>query len=167
MKLMLDLETMGTSPNSPILSIGAVTFCNEHLPSKSFYSKIKYESCIDAGLVPDPETAKWWAEQPKEVYEEAMSGNTPLQAALYQLTDFISSLPSELEIYANGSDFDFPILVNAYKKLRIPVPWKYHTVRDYRTLRKIFYYVLPGRENTAKHNALRMQSIRQNIVKLY
>ena len=60
--LMLDIETLGTGPNSVILSIGAVEFDETGVISK-FYEAIDPESCTDWGLQIDARTVLWWMDQ--------------------------------------------------------------------------------------------------------
>ena len=63
--VMVDIETLGTSSNSVILSIGAVEFDNENLGAE-FEVYIDPESCTDHGLVIDAPTVMWWLGQSNE-----------------------------------------------------------------------------------------------------
>ena len=60
--VMLDLETLGTSPGCIILSIGAVFFDKNGL-GQEFYQTIDVQSSIDAGLTMSGGTFKWWMGQ--------------------------------------------------------------------------------------------------------
>jgi len=54
--IMLDLETMGTSPTSAIVSIGAVKFSPEGGVTDDFYARIHLPDAVDSGLTLDPAT---------------------------------------------------------------------------------------------------------------
>ena len=68
---MVDLETMGTGPNSRILSLGAVMFDYRGI-EKEFYHKITKKSCDKLGLEEDESTKQWWAKQSAEAREVLM-----------------------------------------------------------------------------------------------
>jgi hypothetical protein len=65
--LMLDLETMGTSPNAAIVAIGAVKFDpgTGELGGR-FYQVVDLASSVAAGCVIDPDTVLWWMRQSPE-----------------------------------------------------------------------------------------------------
>ena len=85
-EVMLDLETLSTRPNAVILVIGAIKFnrgekwkdsCNKKDLEKLdfFYTRIKIDSCVKAGLHIDPSTQKWWEEQNEESKYEALTND--------------------------------------------------------------------------------------------
>ncbi len=59
--IMLDLETMGNTPTSAIIAIGAVRF-DKKIKGK-FYGVIDLESCLEDGLTVDASTIMWWMQQ--------------------------------------------------------------------------------------------------------
>lgn len=133
--LMLDLETFGTSPGCVILSLGAVEFNLKGI-SGEFHAHIEVDSSVDAGLHVDARTALWWLEQSKEAQ------NTLLQADTFPLADVLSAFSDtfefkDLKVWANGADFDFPILKAAYEAVKQPVPWMYYNQMDFRTLKNM------------------------------
>ena len=60
--LMIDLETLGTKPNSAILSIGAVYFDKDGL-GEEFYANVDLQDSIDSGFDIDASTVYWWLSQ--------------------------------------------------------------------------------------------------------
>ena len=62
------------------------------------------------------------------------------------------------EVWANGSDFDGPIVANAYRAIGAGnPPWAYFKLRDYRTIRKMYpkdVVVAATVEPLVKHDAL-------------
>lgn len=150
-EVMIDLETLGTSPGCAILSIAAVPF-NIYSPIEDFYERVASASCIECGLVVDDATVQWWNKQDPAARTEAFGGETLIATALTNLTYYLNSL-GDIRVWGNGASFDVPILEAAYKKLNLPVPWKYYDSMCYRTLKNL-YKGIPAGENTKKHNAL-------------
>lgn len=154
MDVMIDLETLGTTPGSVILSIGLVAFDETGLHNE-FYTAVNLRSCLDAGLVIDPRTEAWWMEQSPEarrVLDESRETETMLNAALDRADAFI--LRAGGRVWGNGSDFDMPILAAAYRNCGFgAVPWKYSDVRCYRTLKNLRPDIL-FQETGVHHNAL-------------
>lgn len=146
---MLDLETMGNSPNSAIISIAAVYF-DETGVGRSFYHKVRLESSCAAGLEMDADTVLWWLKQNDAARAEFETKGEPLYYVLRKLTDFIKP---DVKIWGNGASFDNVILGNAFKKCNMPVPWRFSKDRCFRTVKNLFPNItIP--ENTEKHNAL-------------
>lgn len=152
--IMLDLETLGTSPGCVILSIGASSFCGTY----TFYEKISIESSKLSGLVEEPDTMRWWAKQSVEARNESFSGTSPLMGVLGRFSDFYSSIPTKPNekkfIWGNGADFDLPILAAAYKAANMERPWEPFNGRCYRTLKNLYYEVKAPVFEGTKHTAL-------------
>lgn len=133
--IMIDIETLGTSQTSLILSIGAVEFTAEGV-TKGFEVNIQPESCEALGLTVDVRTVMWWLDQPKEAQNAFFVGKkVNLPRALIELTTAFNW--KDAVVWSNGSDFDFPILENAFKACDVEAPWKYYNKRDFRTLKRI------------------------------
>ena len=69
--IMIDLETLATSPDAAILTIGAVRFdpFGRELTDPemdSFYVRVDLDSCDEIGLVTNDDTIAWWANQSDE-----------------------------------------------------------------------------------------------------
>jgi exodeoxyribonuclease VIII len=153
--IMLDTETLGLDGNAIILSIGAVVFDVDAGLKEEFYTDINPESF--PGSV-DISTIKWWMEQCHSGVPVPMAGVLALPAAMGLFNDYLLNAcegnTKRLVIWANGTDFDIPKLTNAYKLCGAKVPWGYNSVRDARTLYKVYssYGLKPPELN--KHNAL-------------
>jgi hypothetical protein len=135
---MLDLETLGTAPFSPILSIGACAFKPDQAApiEDAFYQAITLESCLDVGLRPSADTILWWMDQAAEargVFTDPLAVALPL--ALDAFTDWLNSRP--LKIWGNSAAFDCGLLAAAYKACGKVVPWMFYNERCYRTLKKL------------------------------
>lgn len=150
--IMLDLETMGTRPGCPVLSIGAVIFTPEGI-EKEFYVKATPLSNTSLGLVASQATLDWWAEQSEAARAEAFEGATlSIGQALSMLDDWV--VASDVEhMWCHGATFDAPILDAIYDKLGRPAPWKFYNVRDTRTLYDLSG-IAPDRTKGMHHHAL-------------
>lgn len=156
--VMLDLETLGTSPGCVILSIGAVKFYpEEQRIGDTFYRLILPSSCTDIGLHADAATAVWWMRQSDEArlgVAKASTTGVPVYQALRDFTNWYNEGDAGAFIWANSPSFDCAILKDVYQKLKASPPWSFWAERDYRTLKTLFGEVeLPERDGV-HHNAL-------------
>ncbi len=148
--VMIDVETLGLTPDSVILSIAAVEFDRDTGDTgRWFYERVDH---LQAGRTTCEETYAWWLKQPDEVFHEATSGTTPLRMALINLYAWFT----EGQIaWSQGTDFDFPILLDAFKKNHIDIPWEYNAKRDTRTVYDICGFDPKSIEREGNHhNAL-------------
>ncbi|UXQ89148.1 3'-5' exoribonuclease [Synechococcus phage MinM1] len=139
--VMLDIETMGTTPGSMIVAIGACTF--DHPGQRgTFYARIEIEGQQQYGLTIDPGTALWWMRQDDAARMELQTADRlMLSTALCDLSHMLhawttESGSAELRLWANGANFD-PVMLEAAWRARLsdaPTPWRYHEVRCARTL---------------------------------
>jgi hypothetical protein len=163
--VMIDLETMGTSKNAAIIQIGAAEFrfttpeftgsLREFVLNR-FCANVTLQSCIDAGLRVDESTREWWQlPENKEAFETTQEHAMPLRESLTQLRRWLlcDTNPEDIEPWANGTSFDMAILETAYRKLSLPMPWKYFNERDYRTMKTLWRSVEKPEFNGVKHSA--------------
>jgi hypothetical protein len=151
---MLDLETLGTTPGSVIVSIGAVHFHRNGVCCR-FYEQINAKSCTDVGLKIDASTVMWWMEQSDEARKALMGRTIHIAAALQLFTNWLDGLESspDLEIWGNGANFDNVLLAAAYDACGLPRPWKHYQDRCDRTLKCLHPEIKIERSGT-HHNAL-------------
>jgi exodeoxyribonuclease VIII len=67
---MIDLETLATSPNAAVLTIGAVKFDPFNIETdnptcEKLYIKVDLDSCDALGLDVSEDTLEWWSQQSK------------------------------------------------------------------------------------------------------
>lgn len=140
-QVSIDLETLGTSPDSVILSIGAAAVCAETGQIVKFYGACAVDSQQHRTI--SKSTLDWWDSQSAEArvaLDFARSDDCPsLQSTLKTLTDWLAKLGETHDVYVwgNGSDFDIAMLNHAYKQISDFVPWNFRSSRDMRTLRDI------------------------------
>ena len=130
---MVDLEGLGTGPETTILTIAAQEFdpLDRGRLGRHYYVRVSLES--QEGRSIEQGTIDWWATQPDIVKEEAFSeeDRIPLRQALEGLHRLMWH---SKRVWAQGPTYDMNILEHAYKSLEMPLPWKYYSVRDSRTL---------------------------------
>lgn len=151
--LMLDIETLGTRPNAPILSIGAVVFDpTTGKQGETFYRAIEPANAFLHG-VPDGDTFKWWMGQSDAARKAAVAGTALLGDALMGL----SKLPlpwKDVRVWANDPDFDVTILTYGFHKaLGCLPPWRFWNTRSCRTIAEIAGKRPPA-PSGVHHNAL-------------
>lgn len=131
--LMIDIETLGTTPDALILTVAAQSFdpVGDGYYNQSYYARVDFDSQIDRKI--EDGTLQWWATQNSMAREEAFSeaDRKPLDQVLDELGKLIWQSSA---IWANGPTFDMTILEHAYKSYKKPLPWQYYRVRDARTV---------------------------------
>lgn len=157
---MLDLEALGTSADSVILSISAIQFdLDTGDIGKIFNAKVNPRSCVDLGLEIDPKTLSWWLSLGNETVEHLstlMNGKTDINLVLDDLQRFIALTfwGKDFQIWANSNRFNLGILENAYRKCHLDIPWDRNKERDVKTLLAMF----PSIVDTVKFNGLKHNS---------
>lgn len=152
--IMIDIETMGNSSNSAIVSIGAVKFdLNTGETGETFYRFVDLQSCLNIGLTVKGSTIMWWLQQSEEARKELY--NNKGESIDVVLKDFSEFCTTDYEVWGNSPRFDLGILHDAYTKLGLPISWDFRKERDVRTLVSFLpdvktYFVYKG----VSHNAL-------------
>ena len=154
--VMIDLETLATSTDAAILTIGAVKFDPfgkdiEEPDMDSFYVKVDLDSCHDLGLAVSDDTVAWWANQSKEAQEEAFGtdNRVHIRDAFDQLYKFCWGAK---RVWSNGSGFDIVICETVFKRLQKACPWNFWQTRDCRTAFDLG--INPNRPPVLQHHAL-------------
>jgi hypothetical protein len=161
--VMVDIETLDTSPTAAILSIGAARFDprGDEL-GETFYTNVSLPSSLDAGFTVSGDTIYWWLKQEKAAQEALLVAPVKVKEALNNFRTFVL-LTGEFKttsLWSHGSDFDLVILSQAMQRCNLEVPWMRRLVRDTRTLFALApgYYALVKAKALPKsgtvHNAL-------------
>jgi hypothetical protein len=155
--IMLDLETLATTPDSVILSFAAVKFNPFSLDEEDDYTtflnlKLDIDQQISLNRKVDDSTIEWWAKQDPAIREFAFDDNnrTAIADFIIALNKFVVAAD---RIWAQGPVFDIVILENLYRQIGYPIPWPYYTIRDSRTLIKALGYEIVHNRSDA-HDAL-------------
>jgi hypothetical protein len=143
MNIMLDLETLGTRPTAPIIAIGACIFSTEGGIEHEFYQVIDLQSAVDSGAIIEAGSVQWWLAQGDEARAGILGAGVPLAQALQEFSQWLRDSElyqnvkgdtSPLTIWGNGAAFDNVILSEAYRRLKVKLPWSYSRDRCYRTV---------------------------------
>lgn len=156
MEIMIDLETLGTRPDCPVISIGAISFDKTGIKDR-LYVCIDMAEQLDSGKrKASAATIKWWMEQDgaarKVFKEEAVS----VKIALERLSNFVKPLPftPDCNPWGNGSVFDISILESLYNDYKMEIPWKFYNIMDLRTFQRFVANGEKVERSSGHHNAL-------------
>lgn len=133
--LMIDLETLGTTPGCAILEIGMTFFdrANTERPMESFSIFPSINEQFEAGFFTTDETKHWWLTKNKEAYDwQMLQVRVSVERTVTELHKlyFAYGREGHTMVWAKGSHFDFPILNSL-----VPHPWHYRDMQDMRTLK--------------------------------
>lgn len=175
---MLDIETLGTEPDSIVTELGIYTFSkNDSYVPASLYGRIGITDQIHAGRTMSSDTLKWHFEKNAVNFLEYIDADkSNVDDALIALKLFVEAekkkMPgSKIYIWANSPIFDIIILKDLYKSLGYPIEetifnedlFKYQTIMDYRTIANLINkedldFIKQGAESESEegsyHNAL-------------
>lgn len=135
---MIDIESLDTTPDCVILTIGAVLFDPrrsgiidkiEIRPTIEDQTEIYNRSINDA-------TMEWWGKQSPEAIEEAMGDRdrVSFQDAMEQLYKFCWNHDT---VWSNGASFDIVVMEHAWRQLGKNSPWPFYKSRDTRTIYEV------------------------------
>lgn len=152
--VMIDLETLATSSDAAILTIGAVKFDPLGVgveQDNRFYTRVDLDSCHEINLQVSDDTINWWATQSKEAQEEAFNPDNRLhiEDAFQDLYKFCWGAQ---RVWSNGAAFDIVICETVFKRIHRAIPWNFWQVRDVRTMFDLG--IDPKRPVVTAHNAL-------------
>lgn len=152
--IMIDIETLGTSSNCVVASIGA----KEMFGKGEFYRKLDWSQQTRKRRVIEPSTVRWWLQQSADAQAELVEVGDDVETVLNDLADFCGR-DSHCFLWANGSIFDIGILRSLYHDFRVGFPTTYDKELDFRTVRRVVEIVKPNHvmawlDNETAHDAL-------------
>lgn len=162
MDLMIDLETLDTTPTAVVLSLGAVLFDpHSDASGSTFYVEFTnfLEQQTDAGRTISPNTVLWWMKQDaaaRDVFatkEVSQTRCTPLWG-LSEFADFVKQ-HNVRNVWAKDPDFDVVILRSLYQTNApgFAFPFSYNASRSVRTVESLPWAPQRAKKAVA-HNAL-------------
>ena len=168
--IVVDVETLSLESDAAIISIAAVPFNpvvdelnsfdvfqvrpeGASEPLSEFYEVVNATSCALQGMHIDMETVNWWSRQKPEAKAELLS-RQPLNIgeAMNAFHNYLEGMKkaydADIVMWSQGSDFDFPIIANAYNKVLkgTRLPWDYRDKRDARSIVLDGLEMMYGRE---------------------
>lgn len=143
--VVIDLETLALSANAAILQVAAVAWDRDadcsplQCAVPPFNSCVDVRSCIIDGFDVDPATVDWWRAQPDAVKARVFAPQaSPLGEVVEALAAWFGDVreasgAERVFLWAQGSDFDIPLLRSVFARYSVPFPVDFHLVRDART----------------------------------
>ena len=134
--LMTDLESMGQTPGSAIVGIGACFFdTSTGQIGKTFYRAVNLATAMRVGLTVDASTVMWWMGQNEAARNAIRFSTYPIDQALSEFSEFVQETAgTQARIWAKGPSFDAGLLSAAYRACALKQPWHYMNERCVRTL---------------------------------
>jgi len=173
MDVMIDIESLDTTPDCVILTIGAVLFDPR---GHGIIDKIEIRPTIEDQTEKynrsiNDATMEWWGKQSLEAIEEAMGDRdrVSFEQAMNQLYKFCWNRSKCA--WSNGASFDVVVMDHAWKQLGKNTPWNFWDIRDTRTLYDITNVNLKDGGHVTTHKAVedaerQAMVVQQGYVKL-
>lgn len=168
--IMLDIETLDTSPTSVVVSFGAVVFDPYSISElgEMFYAEFTDDlhAQQERGRTLSVDTVKWWMQQ--DAAAKALFGPTlgtpsidndrmTTVKGLEQFVDFCgrNGGAGKVKLWGNGIDFDNVVLASLYQSFGVRRPWSFRHNRCYRTMiNQVPYNTIPLERTGVHHNGL-------------
>lgn len=161
MHLMIDLETLATSPDAVIMSADLVFFDLEDKIIYESYASFCIESQLKSGRRIDGSTLLWWQKQSEDarrVFIECETGHKEIapwiEAELFAAQKVKGFQWKDLQVWGNGALFDVGILEDVFRKKDSEIPWKFWNVFCFRTFDKMTKARKKLPRSGVHHNAL-------------
>lgn len=172
MDVMIDVETLGTGGDAPIVQIAAVLFepifgGKVRDGNQRFNCLVNPQDALDLGARPDMSTLSWWMQQGNEAQKifnwDHPDNNGVLKCSTEQALIWLCEwLPAatdhqwkDVRVWANGIVFDIGLLQRHFERFAIEQPWTYNAAMDMRTvLRLAGGWPKIDETGYTKHNAL-------------
>lgn len=136
--VMIDTETLATTPDAVIMSLGAVRFdleTGEIDEANAFYASISIQSNLDIGRRISQDTLNWWLKQDPQAQAVFHEKKMSLGDALVEFETWMNG--KEHKMWSNGADFDLPLVSSAYEALGMKAPWKFWDQKCFRTFKEL------------------------------
>lgn len=149
MHAMLDIETLGTNPDAPVLSAAVVYFdpeTGETFGAAKFVFDVRQQTDRPINF----DTMKWWMSQSAEASAHWREAKT--YDGLEQFAAFCSKY-ERVTWWANSPAFDEVIMSSLLRGAGVRVPWNFWTWRDVRTI-KAFLFDKSKPQNNNAHDPL-------------
>ena len=137
--LMIDFKTLGGTPNSAVISLGATLFNRHEVNSdlKSFYILLKPD--VERRDV-EPRMLGWWFDKPLSAQKEvkkAITQGVSSSLAIEAFSQFLKANKFSKEtghVWGLAASFDLPILDSLCRETNSPELYSFRNIRCLRTL---------------------------------
>ena len=166
--LMIDIESLDTSPYCVILTIGIVRFdpYGEGIAEGWTLKPTIEDQTEQYNRIVNDDTIRWWSQQSPEALEEAMGDKDRM--SLKNCMEVVYHIGwNRRAVWSHGAPFDVVACETAMRQTLTdrpnPIPWPFYTVRDTRTLFEIASVKLKDGGHVTSHKAVE-DAERQAIV---
>ncbi len=147
--IVLDLETLGTNRNAPILSIGMVVISDLQIKAKYYTVLDVHEQEQLFGRVADADTEQWWRDKLETpegqlAWNAATSNPESVQSGLRGVCNVFVAHESA-KVWGNSNTFDNEILRSLMEAAKLHT-WSFRNDRDFRTLKELYKEKVPEPE---------------------
>lgn len=131
----IDIESAGVVAGYMVVNIGAIFF---NRAQGTFGDRIDLSLDVQdleaKGYKTNPDTMKFWDNQPDGVREHCWAGILPVTDALSRLAEFLKPCREHnIQVWVKGEHMDIAMLEYMYDAEGMPVPWPYRAPKDLRT----------------------------------
>jgi len=158
--VMVDLETLDTTPDAAVASIGAQAFTVEGMCGDSVEWVVDLPEQDRLGRRIGAGTVRWWMQQSDAARAVFQAPTLAVADALAGFTRYVGDVAGDRKtavLWGNGADFDLVILRSLYDSAGIVPPWEFYNNRCFRTLknlmRKTYKATQPVPTGLVKHSA--------------
>ena len=185
--IIIDIETLGTKPHSPIIEIGACAIdgrtgaitanFSRRVRNGYFFADVTNRKAMENCTRDMRETVAWWTgdKDRAETLRKIMAGRSEDSNQHVALLDFCDWMidqsvkdDSNIRVWANGPQFDLVILQAAFDRYQLKRPWLCWQERCVRTALEMANYEKGSTswvERGPRHRAL--NDARHEARKLY
>jgi len=153
--LMVDIETLGSENKHtvPIISIAArkFSFVNGTVDTEYLYREISLKSAVADGVI-EYGTLNWQLTTNRTEFLRYLESSKNGVSTLIALQDFVNYIPKErgYNLWAQGKDFDLPILQGACNRLGVKFTTPYYKFRCSRDYQDFALFHLGYTKNAGK-----------------
>lgn len=152
--ISIDIETLGTQPNSMVLAVGFAVFSENGVIESG---QLNLDRNDQAGRHINPNTIYWWMQQSDEARASTFTDDClPVLSALYQLRD-VWVLHRVQWAWGLSAAFDLGILEDLHRDVKLSTPWNHRQAMCLRTLSKLRPNIsrpVPGVAHSAESDAI-------------
>lgn len=154
-KVMLDFETFSSGQNALVVQIGACYFDTDGGIGEAFKCNVDAEDAQRNGATIEASTVYWWMTQSEQARTSIATPSTELPRLPEVLAfNFLNDFLAKAEEIWSHSTFDFVILMETLKRLKIKPKFGYRAARDIRTLMVLANYKSETIRDGVHHDAL-------------
>jgi len=169
--IMIDIETLGTNPDSCVLQIAATSWDGNEI-DVGFLFDVSLSEQVEAGRTIEAKTVCWWLDDKVQSrVRSSVLGRSELvspQAAVYALNEYIrvtrqNSDDGKVTVWANPPQFDLTIIKSIMKEWGITPSWNHWEERDLRTLRNVCRELKINYENKNEEHHSAIADVRHQV----